>query len=153
MSDCSLRLQPQLLHSVDLCYHLCDVASLTARARARDHVCPRSPEHAIKRSQRSSLRLSHAAWHCVPKPRDSPRSCWSATNETTCLFSASCKNRRLQNLPHSSCALSGCCQPTPRRSRSFPAGRDRRPALPLTLVRAQWNPRKKCNVYDTVSKV
>ena len=32
-------------------------------------------------------------------------------------FSAARKNRRLQSLSHRSCALSGCCPPTPPRSR------------------------------------
>ncbi len=50
-------------------------------------------------------------------------------------FSAARKNRRLQNLSHRSCALSGCCPPTPPQSSVFPAGRIHRPARPLTLHR------------------
>ena len=37
----------------------------------------------------------------------------------------------LQNFSHRSCALSGCCPPTPPRSCVFPAGRVRRPARPM----------------------
>ena len=48
-------------------------------------------------------------------------------------FSAARKNRRLQNLSHRSCALSGCCPPTPPQNSVFPAGRVHRPGRPLTL--------------------
>ena len=48
-------------------------------------------------------------------------------------FSDARKNRRLQNLSHRSCTLSGCCPPTPPQSSVFPAGRVHRPGRPLTL--------------------
>ncbi len=50
-------------------------------------------------------------------------------------FSAVRKNCHLQNLSHRSCALSGCCPPTPPHSCIVPAGSVRRPARPLTLHR------------------
>jgi len=93
-------------------------------------------EHLGKRIQ-WSLR-GHACRCRLHAPRGSP--CSRARTRAR-------PSRRLQNFSHRARAFSGCCPPTPPRSCVFPAGRVRRPALPLPLVQARWNPGKKRSVY------